>query len=72
MKIRVQHELERLLPSARGGGKGSEGREIHRVGAGESSASTITTDTNTSFATLSTTKQMIAETWGSITCGDSQ
>ena len=71
MKIRVQHELERLFPSARGGGKGSEGREQHRVGAGESSASTIT-DTNTSFATLSTTKQVIAETWGSITCGDFQ
>ena len=35
-----------------------------RVGAGESSAST-TTDTNTSFVTLSTTKRTIAEIWGS-------
>ena len=42
-----------------------------RVGAGESSAST-TTDTNTSFVTLSTTKRTIAEIWGSKTCGDSQ
>ena len=45
----VQQELER------GGGRGGESRELRRVGAGESSAST-TTDTNTSFATPSTTK----------------
>ena len=45
----VQQELER------GGGRGSEGRELHRIGAGESSAST-TTDTNTGFATPSITK----------------
>ena len=57
----VQQELERLFPSTRGGG---------RVGVGESSAST-TIDTNTSFATPSTTKLTIAETWGSKTCGDS-
>ena len=44
----VQQELERLFPSTRGGGRagGGEGesRELQRVGAGESSAST-TTDT---------------------------
>ena len=62
----VQQELERLFPSTRG-----DSRELHRVGAGESSGSTIT-DTNTSFATQSTTKRMIAEIWGSKTCGDSQ
>ena len=37
-----------------------ESRELHRIGAGESSTST-TTNTNTSFAKLSTTKQTIAE-----------
>ena len=51
--------------------KEGESREPHRVGAGESSASTPT-DTNTSFATPSTTKWTIAEIWGLITCGDSQ
>ena len=50
----VQQELER------GGGKGSESRELHWVDAVESPAS-ITTDTNTSFATPSTTKWKIAE-----------
>ena len=45
-------------------------RELH-IGADESPAST-TTDTKTSFATPSTTKQTIAEMWGSKTCGDSQ
>ena len=61
----VQQELER------GEGRKGESREFHRVSTGESSASK-TTDTNTSFATPSTTKQSIAETWRSKTCGDSQ
>ena len=39
-----------------------ESRELHRIDAGESSAST-TTDTNTSFARLSTAKWTIAEMW---------
>ena len=56
----AQKELERLFPSTRGGGRGSENRELHRIGAGESCAST-TTDTNTSFATLCNIKQTIAE-----------
>ena len=59
----VQQDVERLLPSTRGGGRGGESRELHRFGAGESSAST-TTDTNTSFATPSTTKRVIGEIWG--------
>ena len=67
----VQLELERLIPSTRREGRRGQSREINRVGAGESSAS-ISTDTNTSFATLSTTKRTFAETWGSETCGDSQ
>ena len=54
----AQQEIERLLPSTRGGGAGGERGELHRVGTGESSAST-TTCTNTSFATLSTTKRTI-------------
>ena len=41
----VQQELEKLLSSTRGG---RGGRELHRFGAGESSAS-AETDTNTSF-----------------------
>ena len=49
----------------------SKGREHHRVGAGELSAST-TTDTNTSFATPSTINRAIAGIWGSETCGDFQ
>ena len=53
-----QQELERLFLNTRGGARVGESRELHRVGAGESSAST-TTDTNTSFATLSTTKWTI-------------
>ena len=64
----VQQELERLFPSQRGGGMGGERRELHMVGAFESSAS-ATTDTNTSFATPSTAKWTIAEIWGSKTCG---
>ena len=39
---------------------GDESREFYRVGAGESSGSTIT-DTNTSFSTPSTSKQTVAE-----------
>ena len=65
----VQQELGKLFPSTRGGEGGVESRELHRVGAGESSAYT-TTDTNTSFATPSTIKRTIAEIWGSQTCGD--
>ena len=55
-----QQELERLFPSTTGGGRGVENRELHRLGAGESSAST-TTGTNMSFAIPSTIKQTIAE-----------
>ena len=67
----VQQELDRLFSSTRGGGRVVENRELHRVGAGESSAST-TTDTNVSFATPFITKRTIAEIWGSKTYGDSQ
>ena len=35
-------ELESLFPGRRGGGRGGERKELHRVGAGKSSASTIT------------------------------
>ena len=52
-----------MLTSTRGGGRRDETRELHRVGAGESSASTGDTN-NTSFAKPSTTKRKIAETWG--------
>ena len=65
----VQQELEKLFPSTSGWGRGDKSRELHRVGASESSAST-TTDTNTSFATPSTTKRTIGEIWGSKTCRD--
>ena len=67
----VQQELERLFSSTRGEGRRVESREFHRVSAGESSAST-TTDSNISFTTPSTTKQTVAEIWGSKTCGDYQ
>ena len=67
----VQQDLENLFPSTRGGGKGDENRELYRVGAVGSFASTAT-DTNTSFATLSTTKQTVAEIWGLKTSGNSQ
>ena len=60
----IQQELKRLFPST------TESREPHRVGAGESFASTIN-DRNTSFATLSTKKQTISEIWRSKACGDS-
>ena len=67
----VQQELERLSPSTRGGGRGGggESRELQKVGAGESSAST-TTDTNIGFATPSTTKRTITEICGQKTCRD--
>ena len=55
-----KQELERLYPRARGGRRGGERRELHWVDASESPASTKT-DTNTSFATPSTTKRMISE-----------
>ena len=69
-ETRVQQELERLFHSTRGGGRGVESRDLHKFGAGESTAST-TTDTHISFAIPSTTKRTIADIWGS-TCGDSQ
>ena len=50
----LEQELERLLASTRVRQRRGESRELHRVGAGESSACTAT-DTNTSFATSSTT-----------------
>ena len=55
MKIRNHLFNKRLFPSTRGGERGVKSREFHRVGAGESSASTIT-NTNVSFVTPSTTK----------------
>ena len=69
-QLSVQQDLEKLLPSIRGGGRGEERRELYRVGAGESPAST-TTDTNTSFPTPSTTKQTVAEIWGLKSCRNS-
>ena len=63
----VHQELERLFPSTRRDRKGGEIRELQKVGTGESSTST-TTDTNTSFATPSTTKWTNPETWVSKTC----
>ena len=53
-----------VFSSTRAGGKGGESRELHRVGASKSSAST-TTDTNISFATPCTTKGTVGEIWGS-------
>ena len=67
----VQQELEKLLPITRRGDRGDESRELHRAGAGESSAFT-TTDTNTSFATQSATNRTIAEICRLKTCEDSQ
>ena len=67
----AQQELERLFPGTRGRGRVGESRELHRVGAGELSAFT-TTDTNTSFATSSTAKRMIAKIWGAKSSEDSQ
>ena len=34
----VQQELEKLFPSTTGTGRGGKNRELHKVGAGESSA----------------------------------
>ena len=56
----VTQELGRLFPSIRGRGRRGESSELLRVGAGELSA-TATDTNNTSFATRSTTKQMIEE-----------
>ena len=72
-QLSVQQDLEKLFHSTGGGARADESRGLHRdrVGAGESSAATAT-DTNTSFATLSTIKQKIAEISGSKTCGNSQ
>ena len=67
----VQQQIERQFPNTRDGGRGDESREVHRVGADESSAST-TAVTNNSFPTPSTTKRKIAEIWGSKACGDSR
>ena len=67
----VFKRADELFPGPRGGGRKDERKELHRVGAGESSSST-TTDTHTSFETPSTTKRTTAEIWGSKTCGDSQ
>ena len=66
----AQQKFEKLLPSPKGGNRGGENRELHRIGAGKSTAS-ITTDTNTCFTNPSTTKRTIAEIQGSKTCGDS-
>ena len=60
----VTHELGRLFPSIRGGGRRCENIELLRVGAGRSSASATDTN-NISFATRSTTKRMIEKIWGS-------
>ena len=60
----VPQELGRLFSSTRGGGRRGEGRELLRVGAGESSASATHTN-NTSFATRSTRKRTIEEIWES-------
>ena len=54
----VQHELERLLFSTRGGGKKGESRELHRAIAGKSPAS-ATSYTNTNFEKPSTTIQRL-------------
>ena len=52
-----------VFPSTIGGRRGGESKEFHRVGAGESSASTRT-NTKASFATISTAKRTITEIWG--------
>ena len=59
-KLSVQLELERLFPSTRNGGRLGKSKDFHRVDACGLSAST-TTDTNTGFATPSTTRRTIAE-----------
>ena len=55
-----QQSVQQELNSTRGGDRGVESRDLHRVGAGESSVST-TTDIIISFATPSTTKLTVAE-----------
>ena len=60
----VQQELKR------GEEKGGESRELHRVGAGESSASATTDIILVLQHRL--LQRNIAEVWGSKTCGDSQ
>ena len=50
----VQQELERLLLCRRGGRKEDESRELHKIGASESST-LATSDTNTNFAKPCTT-----------------
>ena len=59
----VTQELRRLFPSIRGRGRRGESSDPLWVAAGESSASATDTN-NTSFATWSTTKQIIEEIWG--------
>ena len=63
-KSSVTQELERLFPWIRDRGRRDESSELHRVGAGESSASATDTNNN-NFATQSTTKRTIEEIWGS-------
>ena len=64
----VQQEFERLFSSAKGGEWGGKSRDDIRVGFVQVNHSASTaTDTNTSFATPSTTKRTIAEIRGSKT-----
>ena len=58
----VTQELGRLFPSITGWGRRGESSELLRVGARESPAS-ATGRGNTSFETLSTTKQTIEKIW---------
>ena len=58
----VTQELGRLFPNKRGRGRRGESSELLRVGARESPAS-ATGRSNTSFETLSTTKQTIEKIW---------
>ena len=41
-QLKLSLKLEKLSLNTRGGGRGGESRELYRVGAGESSASTTT------------------------------
>ena len=58
----VTQELGRLFPSITGWGRRGESSELLRVGARESPTS-ATGGGNTSFETLSTTKQTIEKIW---------
>ena len=58
----VTQELGRLFPSITGWGRRGESSELLRVGARESPTS-ATGRGNTSFETLSTTKQTIEKIW---------